>query len=259
MVIHSLSQMVMADVIFDHEPADVQALDGHLNGTFSSGGFFFVISFSTRFNEELARDGKPIKGSVYRVAGTVPVENGEPPHAPPKEYVQNLINTYGPTCMSSDPSVNLTPVNIDQLVWSSRFRTHSAIADRTFARLGAAILLVGDAAHIHSPVGGQGMNLAIRDAVFLGDAVTKHIRASAENPDVDDAILREFAEARRARGLEIINYTKGLTRFAGLSYNTYWWMPFSLASIRDLGLWILGKFEFAQFMHAWGVSGLGRR
>jgi 2-polyprenyl-6-methoxyphenol hydroxylase-like FAD-dependent oxidoreductase len=223
------------------------------------GGFFFVVSFGTHFNEELAQDGKLIKGSVYRVGSPVPVESGEPPYAPPKEYVQNLINTYGPTCMSSDPSVNPTPVNVDQLVWSSRFRTHSAIADRTFARLGAAILLVGDAAHIHSPMGGQGMNLAIRDAIFLGDAVTEHIRVSAENPDVDDTILREFAEARRARGLETINYTKGLNKFASLSYDTYWWMPFSLASVRDLGLWILGKFEFTQFMYAWSVSGLGRR
>ncbi|KAG1753505.1 hypothetical protein EDB19DRAFT_1903161 [Suillus lakei] len=73
---------------------------------------------------------------------------------------------------------------IDQLVWSTRFRTHSAIADRIFTRLGAAIFLVGDAAHIHSPAGGQGMNLAIRDAIFLAEVVTKHIQASAENPDV---------------------------------------------------------------------------
>jgi hypothetical protein len=257
--IHLLSQMVIADVTFDHEPADVRAFDDHLNGTLSPGGFFFITPFGTCFNAELMRDGKPITKSIYRVGGAVPVEKGEPPHAPPKEYIQDLINTYAPTCISSDPSVNPTPIKIEQLVWSSRFRTHSAIADRTFTRVGAAILLVGDAAHIHSPVGGQGLNLAIRDAVFLGDAVTKHIQASAENPDVDDTILREFAEARRARGLEIINYSKNLTKLAGLSYDKYWWMPFSWASLRDVGLWVLGKFEFVQFRLAWGVSGLGRR
>jgi len=259
MAIHLLSQMVIADVTFDHEPAGIQAFEDRLNGILSPGGFFFVTPFGTHFNAELTRDGKPITKSIYRVGYAVPVKNGEPPHMPPKEYIQNFIDTYGPVCMSSDPSVNPTPVRVDQLVWSSRFRTHSAIADRTFTRFNAAIFLVGDAAHIHSPVGGQGLNLAIRDAVFLGEAVTKHIRASEENSDVDDTILREFAEARHARGLEIINYSKNLTTLAGLSYDTHWWMPLSLASIRDLGLWILGKFEFVQFKFAWGVSGLGRR
>jgi len=115
-----------------------------------------------------------------------------------------MIDTYGPACITSDSSLNWTTVKIDQLIWSTRFRTHSAIADRTFTRLGATIFLVGDAAHVHSPAGGQDMNLAIRDAIFLAEAVTKHIQASAENPDVDDTILQEIAEARHARALETI-------------------------------------------------------
>jgi len=51
------------------------------------------------------------------------------------------------------------------------------------------------------------MNLAIRDAIFLGEAITKHIKASAENRGVDDTILEEFAEVRHAWALEIIKYT----------------------------------------------------
>ena len=167
---------------------------------------------------------------------------------------------YGPACMSSDPSINLTPVKIDQLLSSTRFRTHSAIADRTFTRFGAAILIVGDAAHIHAPAGGQGVDLGIRDGIFLGEAVTKHIQASAENPDVDHAILEEIAEARHVLALEIIGYMKKLLMLAGLTYDAYtWWMPFGRASFRDLVLRVAGRFKFAQSRIAWSLSGLGRR
>jgi FAD binding domain len=49
--------------------------------------------------------------------------------------------------------------------WTGLFRIHSRIADRF--RSGSAFL-VGDSAHIHSPAGGQGMNLAMGDAFNLG-------------------------------------------------------------------------------------------
>jgi len=255
-----LTQMVSADVTFEPEPVGPLALEGHLNGTIFSGNFFLLTPFGNRFNGELIRDGKPTTKSIFRVGCAIPMKSGEPPHAPPKEYIQDLIDTYGPACITSNPSLNPTPVKIDQLIWSSRFRSRSAIADRTFTRLGAAILLVGDAAHIHSPAGGQGMNLAIRDAIFLTVAVTKHIQACAENPDVDDTILQEFADTRHARAVEIIDYSKKLLKFASLTYDSYaWWMPCSVASIRDLVLRILGRFDFVQSKVAWGLSGLGRR
>ncbi|KAG1823711.1 uncharacterized protein BJ212DRAFT_1444754 [Suillus subaureus] len=257
---HLLAQMVVADVTFEPEPVGPLTIEGHLNNTLFSGSVLMLMPFGNRFNDELTRHGKPTTKPIFRVACAVPVENGEPPHSPPKEYVQDLIDTYGPACITSVLSLNSTPVKIDQLIWSTRFRTHSAIADRTFTRLGAAIFLVGDAAHIHSPIGGQGVNLAIRDAIFISEAVTKHIQASAENPDVDDTILQEIAEARHARALEIIGFTKNLLKLASLTYDPYaWWMPFSLASLRDLVLRILGRFDFVQSRIAWGLSGLGRR
>lgn len=54
---------------------------------------------------------------------------------------------------------------IRRTAWTALFRIHSRIADRFRVR---DVFLVGDAAHIHSPAGGQGMNLAIGDAVNLG-------------------------------------------------------------------------------------------
>jgi hypothetical protein len=54
---------------------------------------------------------------------------------------------------------------IDNPVWASAFRIQRRQADRY--RQGP-IFLAGDAAHIHSPVGGQGMNTGIQDAFNLG-------------------------------------------------------------------------------------------
>ena len=257
---YDMTEMVSADITFDREPVGVQTIEGHLNDIVSSAGSFFFVSFGTRFNAELTRDGKPITKPIFRIACPVPAKNGEPPHVPPREYLQNLIDTYGPVFMSSDPSINPTPVKVDQLIWTTRSRSQSAIADRTFTRLGAAIFLIGDAAHIHSPVGGQGMNLAMRDAIFLGEAVSKHMQAYAENADVDDTILEELAEARHARALDVIAYTNRLRKLSSLPYDSYvWWMPFSQASVRDLVLRLLGRFKFVRFRIAWSLSGLGRR
>lgn len=100
----------------------------------------------------------------------------------------------------------------------------------------------------------------MRDAIFLTEAITKHIQASAENPDGDDAILQEIADARHARALETIGFTRTLSNLASLAYDPYaWWMPFSVASFRDLVLRILGGFDCVQSKVAWGLSGLGRR
>ncbi|KAG2337729.1 hypothetical protein BDR05DRAFT_762211 [Suillus weaverae] len=51
--------------------------------------------FGNHFNDELTRDGRPIAKSIFRVGCAILVKNGEPPHAPPKEYIQDLIDIYG--------------------------------------------------------------------------------------------------------------------------------------------------------------------
>jgi 2-polyprenyl-6-methoxyphenol hydroxylase-like FAD-dependent oxidoreductase len=56
-------------------------------------------------------------------------------------------------------------VKVADLNWFSTYRVHHRVAERF--RVGRAFLL-GDAGHIHSPVGGQGMNTGIGDAINLG-------------------------------------------------------------------------------------------
>jgi 2-polyprenyl-6-methoxyphenol hydroxylase-like FAD-dependent oxidoreductase len=55
-------------------------------------------------------------------------------------------------------------ITVERVNWFSTYRVHHRVADHF--RRGRAFIL-GDAAHIHSPVGGQGMNTGIGDAVNL--------------------------------------------------------------------------------------------
>jgi 2-polyprenyl-6-methoxyphenol hydroxylase-like FAD-dependent oxidoreductase len=70
-------------------------------------------------------------------------------------------------------------IAVERVNWFSTYRVHHRVADR-FGR-GRAFLL-GDAAHVHSPVGGQGMNTGIGDAVNLAwklaDVLAERARAS---------------------------------------------------------------------------------
>ncbi|KAG9316019.1 hypothetical protein JVU11DRAFT_3680 [Chiua virens] len=267
---NNLAQMLLADVTFDHAKAD----DLLASTTLSERGFFLCFPLSHSFNESLAAsDRAPIFERVYRIGCGLPSEEGEIPHSPPKEYIQNLVDRFGPSRLSSDPTVNPNskPTCIKDVVWSSRFRNHASIADTTFARLGSgepgaaeggAILLIGDAAHIHSPAGGQGMNLGLRDAIFLGEALTKHIHASKTKPlSETDAILCEFAALRHARALEVIKLTKGILSVTGMKYRQrmWWWCPFDSATVRAWALWFFGSLPFVQRKLAWELSGLGRR
>ncbi|WP_280701032.1 FAD-dependent monooxygenase [Kitasatospora sp. GP82] len=54
---------------------------------------------------------------------------------------------------------------VTEVLWASEFRARAALAERL--REGR-VLLAGDAAHIHSPAGGQGLNTGVQDAYNLG-------------------------------------------------------------------------------------------
>jgi len=262
--------MVLADVTFDTAGADGFAPSMIL----SPDSLFLSFPLPSTFNESLASEEKaPISERVYRISCGVPFEDGEIPHSPSKEYLQNLVDRFGPYSLSSDPAVNPNskPTCIKDIIWSSRFRDYVSIADTTFARLGSEgpgegeggiILLIGDAAHIHSPAGGQGMNLGLRDAIFLGEALAKHIRATKTQPLSEaDVILREFAAMRRARALGVIKLTKGILSVIGMKYRDRlsWWCPIDSETVRTWALWALGNIPFVQRKMAWQLSGLGRR
>ncbi len=79
-------------------------------------------------------------------------------------------------------------VNIKQVNWFSTYRVHHRVAN-SFRR--GRTFLLGDAAHIHSPVGGQGMNTGI------GDSVNLAWKLAASLKDPSSAGLLESYEPER--------------------------------------------------------------
>ncbi len=81
-----------------------------------------------------------------------------------------------------------------EMRWSSRFLSERRQARHY--RIGR-VFLAGDAAHVHSPLGGQGMNTGIGDAMNLGWKLAAAVRGSA--PPSTAGQLRGRAPSRRRR------------------------------------------------------------
>ncbi len=88
----------------------------------------------------------PMSATRRRVVGTVDHEEGD---APSLELVRRILRERGPQ-----------EIEVLALNWSSYFRIHHRLVQRL--RVGR-IFIAGDAAHIHSPFGGQGMNTGLQD------------------------------------------------------------------------------------------------
>ncbi|SDS05751.1 FAD-dependent monooxygenase [Actinopolymorpha singaporensis] len=93
---------------------------------------------------------------------------------------------------------------VRQVAWTSTFRVHRRLADSY--RQGR-ILLAGDAAHIHSPLGGQGMNTGLGDAENLAWKLALVARGRA-----DVALLDTYQDERRPVASEVLGSTSAMTR-----------------------------------------------
>ncbi|MBF6172403.1 FAD-dependent monooxygenase [Nocardia blacklockiae] len=130
-------------------------------------------------------------GDRYRVVATV----AEAPEHPDLADVQALLDARRPGAV------------VREVLWSSRFRVHHRVADHYRA---GRILLAGDAAHVHSPAGGQGMNTGIQDAAALGALL---VRVCGGAPE---ALLNDYEKTRRPVALGVVAFTDRMTRVATL-------------------------------------------
>ncbi len=118
-----------------------------------------------------------IKGGevIYKKGGTVGVmltesHVGNTSDPTLRDLSERLIAVYG------------TDYGIHSPTWLTRFTdmTRQAAAYRK-----GRILLAGDAAHVHSPVGGQGLNMGVQDAVNLGWKLAQVIKGTSPNSLLD--------------------------------------------------------------------------
>ncbi|MCX4818906.1 FAD-dependent monooxygenase [Streptomyces sp. NBC_01142] len=84
---------------------------------------------------------------------------------------------------------HLAADDITEVLWSSDFRPRAAMADRF--REGR-VFLAGDAAHIHSPAGGQGLNTSVQDVYNLGWKLGQVLRHGAP-----EALLDTYEQERQ--------------------------------------------------------------
>jgi 2-polyprenyl-6-methoxyphenol hydroxylase-like FAD-dependent oxidoreductase len=85
-------------------------------------------------------------------------------------------------------------IEVKNVHWFSTYRVHHRVAQQL--RKGRAFLL-GDAAHVHSPVGGQGMNTGIGDSVNLAWKLAAALKEPRSSPLLDSYEPERIAFARR--------------------------------------------------------------
>ncbi|GAA2795999.1 FAD-dependent monooxygenase [Crossiella cryophila] len=127
------------------------------------------------------------------------------------------------------------PVTLSDPVWTSRYQAHlRQVADYRLGRC----FLVGDAAHIHSPAGGQGLNTGLQDAANLAWKLAAVLRTGA-----DPALLESYSRERHPVGVQVLKFSDRLYKFAaGLRGRR--------ARLRDaVGPFLLGRMSAAPLPH----------
>jgi 2-polyprenyl-6-methoxyphenol hydroxylase-like FAD-dependent oxidoreductase len=134
----------------------------------------------------------PLPGGIHRIVATL---DPAPAH-PTVADVQEILDARGP---------RRAPLVVRGVLWGGRFRVQHRVAERYVS---GRVVIAGDAAHVHSPAGGQGMNTGIQDAMALADALV----AALTQPGTD--ALTRYADLRRPVALRVVALADRLTRLA---------------------------------------------
>jgi len=139
----------------------------------------------------------PMREHRWRLV--VPLAGDRPPGPPDLGEIQRLADQRAPERVTvSDPT------------WLASFHCHRRSTD-TYRR--GRVLLAGDAVHIHTPAGGQGMNTGITDAHNLGWklALVASGRAPAQ-------LLDSYGRERAPVAAQVLGLTHALVRFGTMTH-----------------------------------------
>src|SRR5579862_2880235 len=139
----------------------------------------------------------PMQGHRWRL--TLPFAGDRGRQAPTLQEIQELTNQRAPR-----------PVTVSDPTWLANFRCHRRSAN---AYRRGRVLLAGDAVHIHSPAGGQGLNAGITDAHNLGWKLA--LVAAGVAPDT---LLDTYGTERRPVADQILTLTHALVHYGTISH-----------------------------------------
>jgi len=158
----------------------------------------------------------PMAPDRYRIITSLGPSSDVEPVPLDLDAFQKVIDRRGPG------GITLTGT-----VWTSAFRINER---QVGAYRSGRIFLAGDAAHVHSPAGGQGMNTGMQDAINLAwklALVSRRISAAPE-------LLDSYDAERRPVGAEVIRESGRLTKAATLESH-------ALQDVRNfVAHWVLG-------------------
>jgi rifampicin monooxygenase len=174
-------------VAFPGEPSRVDTLLGEMEATMPADE---VAARVTEVRTTQKRFGLgPVGGGAYRVlvpAAEVATDRSAPPTL--AEFRQQLRAYAG------------TDFGVHSPRWLSRFGDATRLAERY--RVGR-VLLAGDAAHVHPPTGGQGLNLGVQDAVNLGWKLAAQVDGWAP-----DDLLDSYHTERHPVAADVLNNSR---------------------------------------------------
>ncbi|RBO93927.1 rifampin monooxygenase [Nocardia puris] len=177
----------LAGIGFPGEPSRVETLIGEMA---SDAPLEEIMAVVREVRETEKRFGLgPVGDGVYRVV--VPADGVAEDRAvmPTLDDFRRQLRAYAGT-----------DFGVRSPRWMSRFGDATRLADHYRA---GRVLLAGDAAHIHPPTGGQGLNLGIQDAFNLGWKLAAQLAGWAP-----DGLLDTYESERRPVAEDVLNNTR---------------------------------------------------
>ncbi|MFF4585412.1 rifampin monooxygenase [Streptomyces sp. NPDC001388] len=179
---------------FPGEPSRVETLLGEMEATEDPATIAAVVQEVRK--TQLRFGAMPLEGARYRLV--VPAEGVAEDRTAPttlEEFRQRLRAVAG------------TDFGVHSPRWLSRFGDATRQAERY--RVGR-VLLAGDAAHIHPPTGGQGLNLGIQDAFNLGWKLAAEVGGWAP-----EGLLDSYHAERHPVGARVLDNTRAQITLLG--------------------------------------------